>query len=236
MKNIELPYKEDFLLNLQTRNLSDETVYNYERDLNVFEIFLTEINTPFEKINKKTILNYKAYLASRDRKTPKESLGKKRLASFSTNRMLSALRSYLKFLTNMDHSIPIPPNAIELVKTEKNLPRVGDFEEIKKLLEAPEQFEKNKIIALRNRAILETLFSTGARISELLNIKITDIDKTGRIFIKGKGKKERFVYLTPRAQRYVKKYLEVRAGGESPYLFVRETNTKRKCPQRQTHN
>jgi len=216
----QLPYLDDFLLSLQTRNLSEETVYNYERDLKVFEDFLNEINTPFEKIDKKTILNYKAYLASRDRKTPKSLLGKKKLASFSINRMLSSLRSYFKFLTDSDYSIPLPPNAIKLIKTEKNLPRVGEFDEIKKLLEAPVQFERNKIVALRNRAILETFFSTGARISELINIKLNDIDKNGRIFIKGKGKKERFVYLTPRAQRHIKNYLEVRAGGDSPYLFV----------------
>ena len=216
----QLPHLDDFLLDLQTRNLSEETVYNYERDLKVFENFLNEISTSFEKVDKRSILNYKAYLTSRDRKTPKSVAGKTKLASFSINRMLSSLRSYLKFLTDSDYSIPLPPNAIKLVKTEKKWPRVAEFEEIKKLLEAPMQFEKNKIIALRNRAVLETFFSTGARISELINIKINDIDKQGRIFIKGKGKKERFVYLTPRAQRHIKKYLEIRAGGDSPYLFV----------------
>ncbi len=216
----QLPYLDDFLLDLQTRNLSEETVYNYERDLKVFENFLNEISTLFGKIDKRTILNYKAYLTSRDRKTPKSLLGKKRLTSFSINRMLSSLRSYLKFLTDLDYSIPIPPNAVKLIKTENKLPRVGEFDEIKKLIEAPAQLEKNKIVALRNRAILETFFSTGARISELINIKMSDIDKNGRIFIKGKGKKERFVYLTPRAQRHIKKYFEVRGESESPYLFL----------------
>ena len=184
-QKIQLPSLDDFLLDVQTRNLSEETVYNYERDLKVFENFLNEIDTLFEKVNKRTILNYKAYLTSRDRKTPKSLLGKKKLASFSINRMLSSLRSYLRFLTDLDYSIPIPPNAIKLIKTESKLPRVGEFDEIKKLLEAPVQFEKNKIVALRNRAILETFFSTGARISELINIKLNDIDKNGRIFVKG---------------------------------------------------
>ena len=219
-QRIQLPYLDDFLLSLQTRNLSEETLYNYERDLNVFENFLNEINIIFDKIDKRTILNYKAFLTSRDRKTPQSLPGKKRLASFSINRMLSSLRSYFKFLTNLDYPVPIPPNTIELIKTEKKLPRVGEFEDILKLLEAPIQFEKNKIVALRNRAMLETLFSTGMRISELLNLKMSDIDKTGRIFVKGKGKKERFVYLTPRAQRNIKKYLEVRGESVSPYLFV----------------
>jgi len=217
---IYLPYLDDFLLNLQTKNLSEETFYNYERDLKVFENFLKEINIPFGKIDKKIILNYRAYLTSRDRKTPKFLPGKKRLSSFSINRMLSSLRSYFKFLTNLDYSTTISPHMIELIKVEKKLARVGEFEEIKKLLESPIKFEKNRIIALRNRAILETLFSTGVRISELLNIKMSDIDKAGRIFIKGKGKKERFVYLTPRAQKYIKKYLENRGEDESPFLFI----------------
>ncbi len=228
----QLPHLDDFLLDLQTRNLSEETVYNYERDLKVFENFLNEINILFEEIDKKTILNYRAYLTSRDRKTPKSLPGKKRLASFSINRMLSSLRSYLRFLTDLDYFIPLPPNAIKLIKTENKLPRVGEFDEIKKLLEAPAQLEKNKIVALRNRAVLETFFSTGARISELINIKMSDIDKNGRIFIKGKGKKERFVYLTPRAQRHIKKYFEVRGESESPYLFLpyrgRNVNLKAK--------
>jgi len=215
-----LPHIDDFLLEVQTRNLSEETLYNYERDLKVFENFLNEINIFFENVDKKTILNYKAYLTSRDRKTPRSLISHKKLASFSINRMLSSLRSYLKFLIDSDYSAPIPPNAVKLIKTEIKLPRVGDFEEIKKLIEAPDQLEKNKLIALRNRAILETFFSTGARISELINIKLSDIDKNGRIFIKGKGKKERFVYLTPRAQRHIKRYIEVRAGDDSPYLFI----------------
>lgn len=220
MKKLYLPYIDDFLLGLRSNNRSEETIYSYERDLNVFESFLNELALPLDKIDKKTILNYKAYLTSRDRKTAQHASSQKKLASFSINRMLSSLRSYLRFLTTIDYPIPVPPNAVELVKTEKNLPRIGEFDEIIKLIESPSQLEKNKTVALRNRAIFETFFSTGARISELIKIKMSDIDKTGRIFIKGKGKKERFVYLTPRAQRWIKKYLEIRSEINSPYLFV----------------
>src|SRR4030042_3786660 len=186
MKNIQLPNLDDFLLNLQVNNLSQETIYNYERDLKVFENFLNELNTEFDDIDKKTVLNYKAYLVSQDRKTPKNQKSKKRLASFSINRMLSALRSYLKYLIDTDYKTPISPSEIKLVKTEKKHPRVAEFEEIIKLIESPSQFEKNKVVALRNRAILETLFSTGMRISELINLKKDQITKTGRIFIMGK--------------------------------------------------
>jgi len=219
-KKSKLPYLDDFLLSLQSNNYSEETLYNYERDLEVFQNFLEEIKINFEEINKKAILNYKAYLISRDRKTAKNQQGGKRLSSYSINRMLSSLRSYLKFLINIDYNPPIPPSSIELVKNERRHPRVSDFEEIVKLIESPSKFEKNKVVALRNRAMLETLFSTGMRISELINLKTSQIDKSGRVFIRGKGKKERFVYLTPRAQKHIKKYLEVRGNSDSPYLFI----------------
>jgi len=217
---IDLPLSDDFLLNLQTNNCSDKTVYNYERDLKVFENFLNEIDISFKKINKKTILNYKAYLFSRDRKTPKANQVKKKLASFSMNRMLSALRSYFKYLVDMDYNVPVPPEVIKLIKTERKHLRVAEFEEIVKLIESPMRFEKNKKIALRNHAMLEILFATGMRISELLNLKVGQIDKKGRIFIRGKGKKERFVYLTDRARRHLDNYLEAREELLSPFLFV----------------
>ncbi|MBU4284667.1 tyrosine-type recombinase/integrase [Patescibacteria group bacterium] len=218
-KNITLPYFDDFLLNLQTNNLSQETLYNYERDLNVFQDFLSEINTEFKNINKKTILNYKAYLTSIDRKTAEHQHGEKKLSSYSINRMLSVLRSYVKYLIDMDYNSPIAPESIKLLKTEKKHPRVSEFEEIKKLIESPTQLEKNKIIGLRNRAMLELLFSTGMRISELLNFKQEQIDKNGRIFILGKGKKERFVYLTHRAQKHLGEYLKERMD-DSSFVFI----------------
>jgi len=221
-KKIQLPYLDDFLLNLQTNNYSEETIYNYERDLKVFENFLNEEGlVDFDKVNKKTILNYKAYLVSRDRKTAKlKQKGTKRLSSYSINRMLSALRSYLEFLVDIDHPSPLPPNAVKLTKTEKKHPRIFEFEEIIKLIEAPTQFENNSYVAARNRAMLEVLFSTGMRISELINLKISQIDNTGKIFIMGKGKKERFVYLTKRAQKFLNEYLKMRPETDSPYLFI----------------
>lgn len=217
---IVLPHSDDFLLNLQTNNLSMETVYNYERDLKIFENFLNEIKTEFTKADKKTILNYKAYLTSLDRLTPKNEPTYKKLSSFSINRTLSALRSYLKFLIDMDFETFLAPNMVKLVKTERKSPRVSSLNEIIQLIEVPIALEKNKRIAVRNRAILEMLFSTGMRISELVNVKPEQIDKEGRIFIRGKGKKERFVYLTPRAQKCLQKYLEIRGITDSPYLFI----------------
>lgn len=215
-----LPHLDDFLLSMQVDNRSPETLYNYERDLIVFQNFLSGASIDFEKVDKKAVLNYKAYLTSFDRATANAHKTQKRLSSYSINRMLSVLRSYLKFLIKMDYNSPIAPTAIELVRKEKRQARVGELDEIVKLIESPTEFEKDKLVAGRNRAILETLFATGMRISELINLKTASIDKTGRVFIVGKGKKERFAYLTPRARRYIKGYLEVRGANTSPYLFI----------------
>lgn len=217
-----LQYLEDFLLHIQTNNYSPETLYNYERDLKTFENFLdSEIKTPFEKANKKTIEQYKAYLVSRDRKTASKRLPEGNLSASSINRTLSSLRGYLKYLIKMDYHAPVAPDAIELLRTEKKHGRVGEFKDIVKMIELPSAFEKNKKVGIRNRAMLEMVFSTGMRISELVNIKISQLDDSGRIFIRGKGKKERFVYLTSRAYGWIKTYLkEARGDDPSPYLFI----------------
>lgn len=214
-----LPLIDDFLLSLKANNYSEETIYNYERDLNVFYYFLDEINVPFSKISKREILNYKAYLISRDRKTPNDAKTGKNLSSYSINRMLSAVRSYLKYLIDRDYKTPIAPDAIKMSKTTKKRPQVAEFEQLVQLIESPSLFEKNKLIALRNRAMLEILFATGLRISELTSLKIDQIDKEGKIFILGKGKKERFAYLTPRAITHLNAYLKLRTQ-LSPFLFI----------------
>ncbi|HUV47314.1 MAG TPA: tyrosine-type recombinase/integrase [Candidatus Bathyarchaeia archaeon] len=220
MKKNNLPCFDDFLLYLKTQNFSEETIYNYERDLKVFDTFLSTSPLPFEKITKKTVVEYKAYLISQDRQTSirEEKTGFK-LASSSINRMLSALRSYLKYLIEMDQQVPVAPDSIKLIKTEKKKAKVAELEELVRLIEAPSTFEANPQVGLRNRAILELLFSTGMRISELCHLNRADIDHTGRIFIMGKGKKERFVYLTPRARQHLERYLATR-NDSCPALFI----------------
>jgi len=215
-----LPVLDDYLLSLKTNNYSPETVYNYERDLDVFHKFLKDSSTPFKKVNKKTVANYKAYLVSRDRKTSKNQLiNNQKLTSRSVNRMLSSLRSYLKYLIEMDEPVPIAPDAIKLTKTEKKHPQVAELEDLIKLIESPTKLEKDKKVALRNRAALEVLISTGMRISELVNLQKNQIGSSGKIFILGKGKKERFVYLTPRALTHLANYLKTR-NDNFPALFI----------------
>ncbi|OGY26651.1 MAG: hypothetical protein A2Z24_03080 [Candidatus Woykebacteria bacterium RBG_16_44_10] len=215
-----LPSLDDFLLSLQTNNYSPETVYNYERDLATFDQYLTESSTPFEKTDKTTIARYKAYLTSRDRKTAirlKEQ--EKLLISRSINRMLSSLRSYLRYLIDMDKQVPVPPEVVKLIKTERKHPQVAELADLVRFIEAPSSLEADKLVALRNRAMMEVLFSTGMRISELCNLNRNQIDDSGKIFIMGKGKKQRFVYLTDRAMDHLSRYLTSRRDSH-PALFI----------------
>jgi len=219
MKTTELPLLDDFLLDLKVNGYSPETIYNYERDLTVFKNFLVEENLEFKKISKRDILNYKAYLISIDRKTPDDKTTEKNLSAYSTNRMLSSLRSLFKYLIEMDHPVPLPPDAIKMSKTIKKKPQIPELSELIALIESPTKLETDRRIALRNRAIFEVLFATGMRISELVNLRQDKIDAHGRIFILGKGKKERFVYLTPRAIKNLDEYLKIK-GKHSPFVFV----------------
>ena len=214
-----LPLFDDFLLNLKVNNYSPETSYNYERDLKVFEDFLFDNAISFKKLSKKDILNYKAFLTSVDRKTALAQESKMRLNAYSINRMLSVLRSYFRYLIEMDHPSPIAPDMIKMLKTTKKNAQIAELDEFVKLLQFPSTFEKNRLVGLRNRAMLEVLFSTGMRISELINLKIKQIDKAGRIFVLGKGKKERFVYLTPRAKIHLEAYLATRMD-DSLFAFI----------------
>ncbi|MCK5416760.1 tyrosine-type recombinase/integrase [Candidatus Parcubacteria bacterium] len=219
MSKIHLPNFDDYLLDLQVNNYSKETLYNYERDLTVFENYINKSKVEFKKINKKEILRYKAFLTSSDRKTANKNNGEVYLGAYSINRMLSSLRSYFKYLVEIDFPVPIPPEAIKMIKTEKKKSQVAELDELVALLEAPTKFEKNKKIGIRNRAILEVFFATGMRISELINLEVDKINKEGKIFILGKGKKERFVYLTPRSIKHLNAYMKIRNTG-SPFVFV----------------
>ena len=128
----------------------------------------------------------------------------------SINRMLSSVRSYLKFRVKWDLEIPLPADAVEMMRGEKRIKKVAPLEELVKLIESPLEFESDEKVALRNRCMLEMLFASGMRISELINLNLEDINCEGKLYIIGKGKKERSVYLTDRSLDWLNKYLVVR--------------------------
>jgi site-specific recombinase XerD len=128
----------------------------------------------------------------------------------SINMMLSALRSYLKFRINWDLDIPLPPDAITMVKADKKIKKVASFKDLVKLVESPTEFERDEKIALRNRCMLEMLFASGMRISELINLNLEQLNTEGKVYITGKGRKERTIFLTPRSLNWLNKYLRLR--------------------------
>ncbi len=218
--SVPLPLFDDYLLHLKVNNYSEETIYNYERDLSILSLYLEQEKVSFNQIDRKIVDRYKAWLNSEDREVLSDKeISLESLSAASINRMLSSFRSYLKYLVEMKHNVPIPPDAVKLIKTPRQHPRVAELEDLISLVECPSKFEADELVGLRNRAALEVLFSTGLRISELLSLDCDQIDDSGKIFVRGKGKKERFVYLTPRAQEHLQAYLRTR-NDDAPAVFI----------------
>lgn len=211
---------DDFFLFLETNNYSPETIYNYKKDLLHFDNFLKSRNIYIKDMNKRLIFEFKAYLASTERETPTTHQETTvRLASASINRCLSAVRAYILFLIDQEYDCPVVPDQFKMVKRERPHPNVAELNDLIALIESPSMLEQDSVIGIRNRAMLEVLFATGMRISELLKLNKRDLDGSGRIFIIGKGRKQRFVYLTERAQVYLDQYLSLRNDTQEA-LFV----------------
>ena len=142
-----------------------------------------------------------------------------KLSAITINRMLVSLRKYLRFLIEIGNNPPILPDQVKLVKTDKNILHVPELNKVLALIEAPSNLEKDNFVKLRNRAMLETLLATGLRISELLSLNREQIGNSDELYVKGKGRKERIVYLTPRALKHLQAYLKLR-NDPYPALFV----------------
>jgi len=251
-EKLNLPLSQEFLLDLINNNYSQRTVESYRRDLMIFAAFLKDEQLEFKAITKLGVSKYKEFLRSgRYLNALREDRGLKKLAnqgnpeksslkaskrlsmysgrlgSRSVNRILSALRTYFRFLIDADFEVPVPPDAIKLIKTERKESQVAELDELISLVESPDQFEDKIKVKYRNRAMLELLFSTGMRISELINLNREDLKLNkqteqiadAKIYIMGKGKKQRFVYLTPRCEFYLERYLKTRKD-EYPSLFI----------------
>ncbi len=123
-------------------------------------------------------------------------------------RKLATLRSFYKFLVKTNRRDSNPLTAIRTPKQDKKLPRFLEFEEVKRLLETP---PTDSWLGARDRAILETLYSTGIRVSELVGLNMDDIDFLGEVIhIRGKGKKERITPISSSALQAIQHYMEYR--------------------------
>ena len=194
----------DFISYISKKNYSINTYTSYINDLYYFTIFVKK------DLTKVTFEDVKDYL---------EHLNLKKEKSSSVRRKISSLKSFYKFLYKngyMDKK-DYPLTKVAYPKMEKKLPKFIYYND---LLEIINESTKDKD-GVRDRLIIEMLYATGVRVSELVNIKINDIDfNNRRIIVLGKGNKERIVYYGEYAEEVLKEYLKTHDRKNHNYLFV----------------
>ena len=200
-------YIEKFLYYLETeRNYSPHTLLNYKIDLEEFFVFIHEL-----PINKVDYLILRKYLgALRGKAHQPRTLARK----------ISSLRSFFKYLQRENIVESNPALLVSTPKLDKKLPKFLSEEDMIRFIEAP-TVETDKISDQRDRAILETLYSTGMRVSELVGLNTDSIDFIGGVLkVQGKGKKERLLPIGDKALDTIRDYLTARK-----LRFVQETKT-----------
>ena len=204
---------EKFLRYLEIeKNYSAHTLLNYKLDLEDFQRFLGE-----SEIKSVDYLFLRKYLFV---------LKEKNLSNRSIGRKLSTLRSFFKFLTREGYLKTNPITSLSSPKQEKRLPHFLTEEEVRHLIEAAFSKDEKDIRGLRDRAVLETFYSTGIRISELVGLNREDLDFiSGIAKVRGKGKKERIVPIGEAALRAISRYLESRKK-ESAVLFLNKSGNR----------
>lgn len=196
------------------KEYSKNTIFSYKRDLDDFKEFLIKINKDVLSLNKKDVFNYLIFLS------------KKKLKPSSLRRKISALRSFYKFLIREELIENDPTSDLSLPKKEKILPDVISIEEIERLINI---IKDEDFKGKRDKAIIELLYSSGLRVSEVINLKINDIDlKNGFLKCFGKGSKERIVPFGNLAKNYIQNYLNEREKLKlnNDFLFVTKKGEK----------
>ena len=157
-------------------------------------------------------------------------LNEREYSKATAARKLATLRSFYKFCLRRAYIQNNPVVTIRTPKQEKRLPKFLDIEQVQKLLCTPDE---TTLLGARDRAILETLYSTGVRVSELVSLNIHDLDATGgQLRVRGKGRKERISPIGPTAITAIKRYLEMRANDPRSATFDHEAMFVNKHGQR----
>ena len=211
---------EEFLEYLEVeKGSSPLTIRNYRHYLTRFDEFLaTEgIRQTLKDINKETVRRYRVYLSRLPGSPRAGSRGSEPLSRRTQGYHVIALRSFLRWLTKNDYKV-MSPDKIDLPKVDDRQVKFLTGEQVDRLLSAP---SLSKITGKRDKAILELLYSTGLRVSELVSLNRNKIDFSSREFgIIGKGGKARVVFLSARAAKWVENYLDARRDHFFP-LFIR---------------
>ena len=196
MEKVDLiQIKEYFLKSiLDQKNYSKKTFENYNRDLNKFFKFLNDYKIKdIKKITKETVRLY--FLKQKNNNISNRTLG----------RYYSSLNSFFLYSIEHEYSDVNPLKFIDYPKYTKKIPEYIYDYQLEKLLN--EKTSENVEIELRNKLIIHLLLDTGVRVSELVNIKVRDIDVEERIIkVFGKGSKERFVFFTSKTKELLINY------------------------------
>lgn len=192
MEDIVLGY----ITYLKKKKLSDSTVESYKRDLNKYISFIKDRDEDLKKADDITIM---AFI---------QSLLRKKISNSSINRNIVTIRGFYKYLYKKGIIDSSPVISYDLPKVERNLPEILTIEEVDKLLSMPDISTEKGI---RDKAMLELMYATGMKVTELINLTIFDINlKMNYIRCKGTKKKERVIPLGSVAVRCIEKYLESR--------------------------
>jgi tyrosine recombinase XerC len=194
------------------RNASAYTCVNYGLDLEQFFTFLGH-----HRLRGVTPLDLRRFVAH---------LSTAQASRRTIARKLSCLRSFFRFLCREGRLSHNPAAAISTPRLERRLPTFLDEQQMRRLLEAP---GTDKWQGLRDRALLETLYSTGIRVSELTGLNLEDLDEiSGTVMVRGKGKKERLCPIGETALKAIRTYLAKRPKKlRVPYaLFVSQKGTR----------
>jgi integrase/recombinase XerD len=187
---------QDFLQYLVVeRGLSRNTIESYKRDLTQYSHYLSKVDqlVSAEEISRNSIISYLHHL---------KDGGK---ASSTVARNIASIRSFHQFMLREKMSSHDPSVHIETPKADRKLPKVLSTEEVEALLEGP---SGNDAFAQRDKAMLELLYATGMRVSELVDLNVSDAHlEMGFIMCRGKGNKERIIPLGKMAKNSVEKYL-----------------------------
>lgn len=196
------------------------------RSLNTIAIYRTSLETFLrfdppphpQDLSLDTVRAYKLFLRRHTGRAGKP------LRASSVNTYLVVLRSFLRYLRLQEDLEVLPPEKIELLETGERTVKVLTDEQVERLLAEPLRSRKRS--AVRDRAILELLFSTGARVSEVVRLNRNDVNLTSReMSILGKRRKVRVVFLTDTAADALREYLRTRADPSTP-LFLRTAGPK----------
>ncbi len=198
------------------KNQAEKTIVTYQHFMERFLEFAGNIE--LEKINLSLIKKYRLHL-NRLEFRKNETLSVK-----SQSYHMIALRAFLKWCIKQDYKT-LAPEKVDLPKIEQRQVEYLTREELERLFEA---VDDSKINGIRNRAILEMLYSTGLRISELTGLNRSQVNlERGEFSVRGKGSKVRIVFLSDRAREWLTEYLEARTDSYDP-LFLNHGRTRNK--------